>query len=374
MPSTTRMLIVEDESPISKDVWTRLEQMEYHVCSIVSSGAEALKQAEELDPDIVLMDIVLQGDMDGIEAAQEIRSRLDIPVIYLTAHTQDEFLERAKITEPYGYIVKPVEAAGIKAAIQVALYKHGMEKKLRHDTIRRKIVEESLLKSEKQFRTLIKTMHEGLAIADVNFYIQYVNPMMCTILRCSSDELIGRKLTEFMDETNQAVFVDQQQKRKRGISDRYEITLIRKDGNPVHTIGSGQPIFDNEGIFCGSFGVMIDITELKQADEELRKSDERYQTLVRTSMDGFYAVDMDGRILEVNDAYCAMSGYSREALVSMHIADLEYKESPEQIRAHLQTIITQGWDRFETRHRCNDGSVINVQISAVLVTSQSRTG
>ncbi|MBF0550369.1 MAG: response regulator [Deltaproteobacteria bacterium] len=168
MLSKTRILIVEDELAIVTDIRTRLEKMGSQVCSIVPSGLEAIQQAEELRPDIVLMDIVLEGDMDGIEAAQEIRSRFDIPIIYLTSHAHDEILERVKITEPYGYIVKPVETAELKAAIHVALYKHGIDKKLRQEIIQRKMAQEALLDSKEFTNRVIDNSRECIRALDLN--------------------------------------------------------------------------------------------------------------------------------------------------------------------------------------------------------------
>ncbi|MBC8228311.1 response regulator, partial [bacterium] len=103
----TQILIVEDEILIAESIKISLQYLGYDVSAMVASGEEAIKNAAENRPSLVLMDIVLIGEIDGIEAANEIRSRFDIPVVYLTAHEDEETLERAKITEPFGYIIKP---------------------------------------------------------------------------------------------------------------------------------------------------------------------------------------------------------------------------------------------------------------------------
>ena len=123
-----KIVVVEDEWFIAKNIQGCLEEMGYDVTSVVASGEEAVKKAEEVTPDLVLMDIVLRGEMNGIEAAKQINSRFNIPVVYLTAYTDEETMERAKITEPYGYIVKPIEERELYCAVEVALYKHEMEK------------------------------------------------------------------------------------------------------------------------------------------------------------------------------------------------------------------------------------------------------
>ncbi|MEW5801245.1 MAG: response regulator [bacterium] len=113
-----RILIVEDEIIIAKSLQVKLEDKGYSVCAVVSSGERAVQKAEEEMPDLVLMDIVLAGDMDGIEAARQIRSRFDIPVIYLTAYADNNVLNRAKVTEPFGYILKPFEDRELYANIE----------------------------------------------------------------------------------------------------------------------------------------------------------------------------------------------------------------------------------------------------------------
>ena len=126
-----KILIVEDERIIAQGVGETLKGLGYGISGIASSGAEAIQKAINLSPDLVLMDIVLKGEMDGIEAAEQIRTRLDIPSIFMTAYDDETVLKRAKVTEPYGYLLKPFEERGLHANIQMALYKHQMEKKLR---------------------------------------------------------------------------------------------------------------------------------------------------------------------------------------------------------------------------------------------------
>lgn len=118
------ILIVEDESIIALDIKDQLESLGYTVQAIVSSGEEALEEVKKIKPDLVLMDIVLKGDIDGVETAQKIRDSFDIPIIYLTAHSDEHTLKRAKITEPFGYIIKPSVNKELHGAIEKALNKH----------------------------------------------------------------------------------------------------------------------------------------------------------------------------------------------------------------------------------------------------------
>lgn len=129
--SSTRILIVDDEAIFALDVQQRLVGLGYPEPDLASSGEEAISRALTMQPDLVLMDIKMPGKIDGIEAANRIRSHLDIPVIFVTAHADDDTLRRARITEPYGYLVKPLEEKDLHVAIEIAIHKHHADKRLR---------------------------------------------------------------------------------------------------------------------------------------------------------------------------------------------------------------------------------------------------
>ena len=120
----TTILIVEDEAIIAADLAGKLHFLGYEVVGIEATGEKAVELAMSLRPQVVLLDIWLKGEMDGIETARKIRRQLDIPVIYLTAHTDPATLERAKLTDPYGFILKPFEEREISTTIEMALYKY----------------------------------------------------------------------------------------------------------------------------------------------------------------------------------------------------------------------------------------------------------
>jgi CheY-like chemotaxis protein len=128
-----KILVVEDENIVALEIKKRLQKLGYIVPGVASTGEDAISKAEGIRPDLVLMDIMLKGEIDGIHAAGEIRKRFNIPVVYLTAYSDEETLQRAKLTEPYGYILKPFEEDDLRTTIEIALYRHqvsnGREKK-----------------------------------------------------------------------------------------------------------------------------------------------------------------------------------------------------------------------------------------------------
>ena len=135
----SRILVVEDEAIVAMGIKQKLEELDYAVVDIVFTGEDAVQTALREEPDLILMDIVLKGKMDGIEAAAKIRNQLDIPVIYLTAYSDEEVLERARMTEPYGYIIKPFKKSELNANLEMALYKHAEDQK-KSENLKKKIL------------------------------------------------------------------------------------------------------------------------------------------------------------------------------------------------------------------------------------------
>ncbi len=131
--SKTNIIVVEDESIVAKDIQLSLKKLGYNVLSICSNGYDAISAVEEHQPHIVLMDIMLKGDMSGIEAAAQIKEKFNIPIIFLTAYADESTLNKAKVAEPYGYIIKPFKEIDLHTSIEMALYKHEKEKEIRKE-------------------------------------------------------------------------------------------------------------------------------------------------------------------------------------------------------------------------------------------------
>ncbi|WP_424355764.1 response regulator [Methanobacterium sp. MBAC-LM] len=145
-----KILIVEDEAITAMDIENKLENFGFEVVGIASRGEEAVKKAEDLRPDLILMDITLKGDMDGIEAADKIKSLFGIPVVYMSAFADEDTFKRIKFTNPYGFINKPVSSELLLVSLEAAVYKHRLDKQL--------------TESENKFRLLYSSMAEGVAI------------------------------------------------------------------------------------------------------------------------------------------------------------------------------------------------------------------
>lgn len=129
----TSVLVVEDESIVAKDIQHSLKKLGYSVPSVENSGEDAIDAAGQYRPDLILMDIMLKGEISGIEAAEQIKNRYQIPIIFLTAYADESTLSKAKVTEPYGYIIKPFKEIDLHTSIEMALYKHGKEQEIRKE-------------------------------------------------------------------------------------------------------------------------------------------------------------------------------------------------------------------------------------------------
>jgi len=129
--SPIKILVVEDEIIVAEDIAGRLKKMGYAVTATVPSGEEAIAKVAENPPDLVLMDIVLKGDMDGITAAEKIRINTNVPTVFLTAYADEKTLQRAKLTDPFGYLVKPFQQQDLRVTIEIALHRRDIEVKMR---------------------------------------------------------------------------------------------------------------------------------------------------------------------------------------------------------------------------------------------------
>jgi PAS domain S-box-containing protein len=177
-----KLLIVEDERIVADDLSDMLKSLNYNVLDIVSSGEEAVEKAEALHPDLILMDIRLNGAMDGVQAAEMIWTRLEIPVIYLTANADDSTLERAKSTLPFGYILKPFEERDLRTTLEIALYKHQMESTLK--------------RMEGWYASVLDSLNDSVVATNAQGMITFMNPAAEALSGWSMREAYGKKFSD----------------------------------------------------------------------------------------------------------------------------------------------------------------------------------
>ena len=177
-----KIIIVEDETIVAQDVKYILMNLGYDVPAITVSGENALQKIAALQPDLVLMDIKLKGKTDGIETAGQAHALYDVPVVYMTANADKTTVERAKKTEPYGFIYKPVQPDALRAVIEMALFKHGMEKQLKE--------------REAWLDATLQSIGDGVIATDTKGKIAFMNPVAEDLTGWKQAECAGRPLTE----------------------------------------------------------------------------------------------------------------------------------------------------------------------------------
>jgi len=291
MGQPPRILIVEDETAVAWSLQRILTHLGYVVTAVVASGEDAIAQVEVAEPDLVLMDIRLQGGLDGIDTGAYLHTHSRVPLIYMTALKDDELVDRMKATEPYGYVVKPFQVHELQAAIELALYKHALAEGLRQTNLRLEqeiaarrekeqlvqqlndrllIQNESLRASEARFHRMADNIQDGLIILE-NGRLAYLNDRACAILGYPRDEAIRKSMADFfaspyapLKKPVPAGFVGM-------VSDEDEAWLVRKDGaQRCVSYRRTADYLDNGSV--QHYIALTDITERKQMEERLRET------------------------------------------------------------------------------------------------------
>jgi PAS domain S-box-containing protein len=255
-----RILIVEDEAIVAMEIERRLKKLGYTVPTIIFSGQEAVQAALDLQPDLIIMDIKLKGDIDGIEAAHRIHQQLDVPIIYLTAYSDADILARAKITEPYGYIVKPFQERDLAITVEMTLYKHQ--------------VEQNLKKRERWLTTTLTSIGEAVIATDTNNQITFMNPVAEELTGWSLTEALGQELSRVFQlvnqETRQEVANPTVAAIQKGVTVMLadSTLLITKQNTELPINDRAAPIKDEQGNVTGAVITFQDDSHHRQAEQE----------------------------------------------------------------------------------------------------------
>lgn len=314
--TNARILIVEDERIVALDIDNSLSNLGYIIVGTTDRGEDAVMLAEKLDPDLILMDIGLRGDLDGIEAAIQIRQRYDLPVIFLTALTTPTILERAQQAEPFGYIVKPFDERELISNIEMAVYKHKMEKKLRN--------------SENKFRRVIENSSDGIALMDEHGCLIEWNRAAEQITGLRSKDVIGllqwdvlfrilpeqRRTNAFRETLEEQWYAVVKSGYDSRLEQMTEIIIQDQLGNHKVIEANGFVIDSGIGRLVGT--IMRDITERKKMEDALMDTLHREQLLgdiVRQTSLMIGVFGLDGKRIMVNNATLLQTGYQEVELL-----------------------------------------------------------
>ena len=257
-----RIMIVEDETIVAKNIEERLTQMGYNVCASLTSGEKAVHESGRLHPDLILMDIKLQGKLNGIEAAEQIKTQYHIPVVYLTAFADNDTLQQAITTEPFGYIIKPFDENALYSTIEMALYKHAMEKKLKQ--------------SEARYHAIVQDQVDLIRRFLPDGTITFLNEAHARFFQKKVDDLIGKNILSLIPKEEQA---EMEKRMQLLTADRpwitYEQHFKDKKGFTQWYQWIDRAIFDDIGKPVEFQSVGRNTTEWKLAEEALKQSHEK---------------------------------------------------------------------------------------------------
>lgn len=275
MTPSHKVLVVDDDSAATDTIVRSLTRKGYSITSVVTSGEDAIKHIQTNKPDVVLMDITLNGRMDGIESADYIKNNFQIPLIYMSAHTDQAFIERAKITEPYGYIIKPFTQRELEIVVDMAIYKHDMDMKFK------KLSDDTEQESE-LLRNITENISEVFWLVDKSFSkLYYVSPAYEHIWGCSVESLYENPLS-IMD----AIHKDDRHclinnlEIVKGLPFSCEYRIVHPSGTIRWIRHCGFPVTDKNGDISKYAGVARDITERKRVKEKLRDSEKYLSNLI----------------------------------------------------------------------------------------------
>lgn len=397
----TRILLVADEQLTARNLQSSLKQLGYDSGHVVSSGEEALQEAEDTYPDLILMDILPAGNLDGIETARRIRSRHDIPVVFLTDYAHRNVVHRAQMAEPYSYLIKPVQTEDLRTAIQTALNRHGVERRCKE--------------IGETYRCVFDPSLDAIGIVRGQGQFVYVNASFCDLFGYSQEEIRTTNARDlWADKVERSRFVETL--KADGFVEGLQWTIRRKDGDLRRCLlSSTLQRTDDGSLICHSItrdlgepindetvvhGVQSDLerllkertAELEAANERLEQelarreqtervllesrqsykdlyerskaAEEIYRSLLASTPDAAVVYDMEGRAQYVNDSFTRMFGWSRDEVIGAPL-DFVPDSQREPTMAVLQSVVEGGipCSGLETKRLTRDGRLLDVHIS-----------
>ncbi|MEQ1637477.1 MAG: EAL domain-containing protein [Methylococcales bacterium] len=356
-------MIVEDEAIIAMDIRNQLEGFGYNVVATACSGSQAISEATEHKPEIVIMDIVLKGHIDGITAAQSIIESLHIPVIFLTAYSDSATLQRAKATGAYSYLIKPFRPNELNACIEVAIYKHQLERKLQD--------------SEQWFAKTLHCISDAVIATDPDGKIRFMNPVAESLTGINFKQAQGKAVNDIMTLLIQATREELENPVLKALETRtvtgldFVTLLVNKAGKEFPIDDGAAPILDNDGTLLGAVFVFRDISDRCRIENLLRDSEERFHSAFDFAAIGMTLIAVDGRFLQINNSLSKIFGYSEAELLKMNLHMLTAdNECNKLLVDHLRQLSFDALQSFQIEVQCNHkivGKHVWVLLSGSLV-------
>ena len=350
------ILIVEDETIIAQDLKQKLQSLGYQNPRMCMSGEEALEAIKTAVPDLILMDIRLKGTLSGIDTAEQIHKTLDIPVIFLTAHTDDKTLELAKKSRPYGYLVKPLEdERSLYGPIEIALHKHKIENLLRE--------------REAWFSSTLQTIEDAVITTDQSGHVTVINPKARHLTGISGPKeqlsdldkwihlQVDGKPIRFSEWIRQTIETGE----TRFLPDNSQ--LVHLKGQIYEIEGSLSPFISTDHHVSGIVFSFRDISERKKMSHRLRK------TLFSLDHvgEGAFWIREDASIEDINETACNMLNYDRDTLLRMTFIGIDTNRTQSNWDLHWESLKKNKMCTNETYVRARDGREFPVEVISTYI-------
>ena len=323
-----KILIVEDDPAIADLIGRYLRLAGYQVSATLRSGEQALAQVAQLQPDLALMDIALSGELDGVQAAEQLHARFDVPVVFLTGLADDKTLARSREARAFGYLLKPFRQEDLKTSIELALGKHKVESKLR--------------KVEQWFTAAIRSIADGVITTDDEANVTFLNPVAEALTGWTLDQALGRPLEEIFRVTGAAASspVRRPPAARPVLNFPRQTVLAARGGSRLPVECCAAPIRNEEDVI-GTVLVFRDITERQQAEENLARSENRLRAIIDTEPDCVKLIDAGGTVLEMNPAgLMLLEADSARQVIGQNVFELVVPADRETFRAAVQAAFT----------------------------------
>ncbi len=347
--NTKKILVVEDERLIAEDIKRTLQFLGYEVPAIIVTGLQAIEETKIHEPDLILMDIMLEGDLDGIEAAKIIHQDQDIPIIFLTAFSNKNTLEAATGAEPYGYILKPFGEKELQVTIKMALYKHGLQKILKEN--------------EKKYRAIFENANEAICIIQENKF-RFMNPQTIEFLGFDKENIIDKIFLDFVYKNDkqrvEKLFNDVLNGKNPGNQQTFR--MLDKDKN-ILWIKANTVLIDWEGK-PSVLNFLSNVTQQILVEEEIRK----LKVIADNANYGITISDINGEIQYINKYYSKIHGYEPESIIGKNSSIFHNQEQLTHIAAINKELFDNGsFNAVELWHTHKDGTVFPMLMNSVLI-------
>jgi two-component system cell cycle sensor histidine kinase/response regulator CckA len=355
----SRIFVIEDEVPIAEDICQKLEAFGYEVVGVAYSGEEALQTVKEASPDVVLMDINLAGKMNGLQAASNIQSVCDVPIIYLTSSAEQAAILETHANEPPAYISKPIKDRELHTILDTALYRHAQEQKLR--------------KSQAQLSAIVDALPDLGFIYDKSGRYVEILAREDDLLYQDAASMKGHLLHEILPKPVADLLLSAIQK-----------TIVSRENQSVEyslDVPAGQRWFEGRmaplptvpGEIEQIILIARDITQRKLADLALRESEERFRNTFEQAAVGLGHTSLDGDFLRVNQRFCQITGYSETEMHALNFKDITHPHDVEEDILQISRLLSgesPGYSR-QKRYIRKDGSLIWINLTVSLVRGET---